>query len=168
MMVYSTYKGQPDLPRPSRCIVLAVVGLVGAPVQGASPYPPSSSITGITWAADGSLLTAWGDGTTGCPQKASYGVAGLASEQPGTALATLHCGPGPTSKGRLMALLATGDGLFARFGPQGTVTGFPIWKSSNDGRTWSKPASPLRLLFDAFMQFGRGNAGAPGAYARAL
>lgn len=111
------------------------MGLVGAPVQGASPYLPSSLITGITRAADGSLPTTRGDGTIGCTKKASHGVARLASEQPGTALTTLHCGPGPTNKGKLMALLATGDGLFARFGPQGTVTGFPIWKSSNDGRT---------------------------------
>lgn len=111
------------------------MGLVGAPVQGASPYPPSSLITGITRAPDGSLPTAWGAGTIRCTEKASHGVAMLASAQPGTALTTLHCGPGPTSKGKLMALLASGDGLFARFGPQGTVTGFSIWKSSNEGRT---------------------------------
>ena len=67
-----------------------------------------------------------------------------------------------------MALLAAGNGLFARFGPQGTVSGFPIWKSTNGGRTWNKPATALPFLIDAFVQFGRGNAGAPGGYAYAL
>jgi hypothetical protein len=187
MIFYSTIEVYLGLRGSSRYAIIAVVALAVGPVQGASPYPPSTVITGISWdvgsyrwggdggdlwpvswALDGSLLTVWGDGQMGCPSKVSYGVAKLASDQPTTSLATIHCGPPGINKGKLMALLATGSGLFARFGPQGTSAGFPIWKSTNNGRTWTKPASPLPFLIDAFVQFGRGNGGAPGGYVYAL
>ena len=106
------------MPGPFRCLILTVVGLVGAPVQGASPYPPGSLLTGITW--DAASYRPAGNGTAGCAQQAAHGV-GLTSEQP--AMTTLHCSPGPTGKDRLMALLASGDGLFARL----AVRDLPQW-----------------------------------------
>ena len=168
-------------------VVLGLGALLAGPVQGAAPYPPSTLITGMrwdtatyrwtgsggdiwptTWAADGSLVTAWGDGVVGCRQKASYGVAAIASDLPGTGLAIRHCGPGPQGKGKMMALLAAGDLLYARMAPQSTGSGYPIWRSSDGGRSWAKPAASLPFLIDAFVQFGKGNAGAPGGYVYAL
>ena len=168
-------------------VVLGLGALLAGPVQGAAPYPPSTLITGMrwdtatyrwtgsggdiwptTWAADGALVTAWGDGEVGCRQKASYGVAAIASDLPGTGLAIRHCGPGPQGKGKMMALLAAGDLLYARMAPQSTGSGYPIWRSSDGGRSWAKPAASLPFLIDAFVQFGKGNAGAPGGYVYAL
>ena len=64
---------------------LSLAVLAVSPVQAASPYPQSTVITDvswdlgsyrwtgdsgdiwpITWAADDTLVTAWGDGTVGC------------------------------------------------------------------------------------------------------
>ena len=77
-------------------LLLAALGATSS--EAASPYPPSNRITAIqwhlflpgdrggrrhwlvTWAANGSLLAAWGDGVVVCPQKASYGVAAIASD----------------------------------------------------------------------------------------
>src|SRR5215208_6620443 len=49
MLSYSTIKGYPVLRGPSRYAIFAVVALAVGPVQGASPYPPSTVITGISW-----------------------------------------------------------------------------------------------------------------------
>jgi hypothetical protein len=140
--------------RMSSCAALCLAGLIADPAQGAAPYPQSTVITGmrwetstyrwsgsggdiwpVTWAADGQLVTAWGDGVVGCRQKASYGVAAIASESPGTTLVTRHCGPGPSGRGKIMAMLAAGDQLFARIAPQGTASGYPIWRSNDGGRS---------------------------------
>ena len=122
----------------------------------------------VTWAADGQLVTAWGDGVVGCRQKASYGVAAVASKSPGTTLVTRHCGPGPSGKGKIMALLSAGDQIYARILSQGTASGYPVWRSSDGGRSWSKPAAALPFSINSFVQFGKSNAGAPGGYAFAL
>ena len=71
-------------------LLLAALGATSS--EAASPYPPSNRVTSIqwhldsyqateeggdiwpvTWAANGSLLAAWGDGVVVCPQKAPYG-----------------------------------------------------------------------------------------------
>ena len=91
-------------------------------VEGGDIWP-------ITWAADGSLLTVWGDGLVDCPQKASYGVARITSDQPSVDMTAVHCGPGPQGLGKLMSIVAAGDTLYARFSPQDDSSGYPIWKS---------------------------------------
>ena len=100
--------------------------LLGSPAEAASPYPLSKRITALqwdmgsyqysgldgdiwpmTWAADGRVLGAWGDGQLVCPAKASYGVAAIGTELPGTEMTAVHCGPGPLDLGKMMSLIAT-------------------------------------------------------------
>jgi hypothetical protein len=175
--------------RSSRAALLVGFALwsLAAPARAASPpYPPSEVVTGIawetgtyrwsggggdiwpvTWAADGPLVTAWGDGLLGCRRKASYGVARITAEQPATAaLRTVHCGPGPMHRGKVWALVATPGRLWAAMSEQAASSfgGHPIWLSTDGGRSWDAPADPLAFRPDSFVQFGQGNAGAPGGY----
>ena len=168
-------------------VVLLAVAASATSAVAASPYPWSNRITGIqwhpdtyqytaeggdiwpiTWAADGSLLAAWGDGVVTCAEKASYGVAAIATAEPSVALTPVHCGPGPHGLGKMMALIATDDTLFTRFNPQDDSTRYPLLKSVDGGATWTQPGAPFPFLLDSFVQFGRGNAGAPGGYIYAL
>ncbi|MFL5338383.1 MAG: Ig-like domain-containing protein [Geminicoccaceae bacterium] len=161
--------------------------MLATQVEAASPYPSSKRITAIhwdlgsyqwggdegdiwpvTWLADGRLLGAWGDGKVVCPVRASYGVAAIGSSLPGTEMTSVFCGPGPMNLGKMMALIAAPDALYARVNLQDGSAGYPIWKSTDGGSTWTKPASPLLFFLDTFLQYGRGNAGAPGDYVYGL
>jgi hypothetical protein len=122
----------------------------------------------MTWLADGRLLGAWGDGKLVCPAKASYGVAEIGSSLPGTEMTRVFCGPGPLNLGKMMTLIAAPDALYARVNLQDGSAGYPIWKSADGGSTWTTPASPLPFFLDTFLQYGRGNAGAPGDYVYGL
>jgi hypothetical protein len=151
------------------------------PAQGAAPYPRSEVITGITWdtstyrwsgaggdiwpvtwAQDNTLRTAWGDGVIGCRTKVSYGVAAITSATPGTGLRTIGCGKPGSGKGKIMAMLAAGGDLYAVLSMQGAGSGHPVWRSTDGGRLWLKPSWSFPFLPEAFVQFGRANAGAPG------
>lgn len=168
-------------------ICFCVSATIGGLAQAASPYPPSELITGLqwdlqshrsaaegadiwplTWANDSALVAAWGDAKVDCAEKVSYGVAAIATELPSTALDVRHCGPGPHRLGKMMAIVAAGDRLYTRVNKQDGSTGFPVWRSEDGGRSWSKPAAPLTFLIDSFVQFGRANAGAPGGLVYAL
>lgn len=168
-------------------LILLLPALTAVPASAASPYPPSITITGInwdvssyrwggtggdiwpiTWSAEGPLVGSWGDGQLSCTLKASYGVAAIASALPSTDLSVRHCGPTPHGKGKMMALIDAGGVLYTRFNPQDGRAGFPVWKSTDGGQTWSKPAAALPFLIDSFVQFGQGNAGAPDGYVYAL
>jgi hypothetical protein len=157
------------------------------PARAAAPYPPSTLITGIawdtstyrwsgaggdiwpvTWAQDGTLRTAWGDGQIGCSTKVSYGVAAITSATPGTGLQTVSCGPAGVNKGKIMAMLAAGGNLYAVLAMQNAGTGYPVWRSTDGGRLWQKPSWSFPSLLEAFVQFGQANAGAPGGYAYLL
>ena len=166
--------------------LLLITGLA-MPAIAAPPYPQSNRITAIqwepgtyqsgglgggiwpvTWAANGSLLTAWGDGIVTCPQKVSYGFAALATELPGVGLNGLSCGPGPTGKGKVMAMVGTSAATYAVVNLQNGGYPYPIWKSTDGGRNWAQSASTPSILLDSFVQVGRANAGAPGGYVYAL
>ena len=164
------------------------LALAAGPALAAAPYPQSTLITGITWdvgssrwtasgadiwpitwAATDELVTAWGDGVVMCPEKVSYGVAAITSDVvPSTALERRHCGPGPMNKGKMMAILAVGSQQYARVNLQSTGTGYWVWKSGDGGVTWGKPLQPLSFQIASFVQFGKGNIGAPGGYVYAL
>ena len=179
--------GRQKMFRISSGAILWLLALIAWPALAASPYPQSTLITGITWdvgsyrwtaqdadiwpitwASDDALVAAWGDGQVSCAQKASYGVAAITADQPSATLSVRHCGPGPDSKGKKMAIVAAGSQLYTRFNPQDGSSGFPVWRSGDGGRTWTKPTAPLSFLINSFVQFGRANSGAPGGYVYAL
>jgi hypothetical protein len=157
------------------------------PARAAAPYPKSTVITGITWdtgthrwsgaggdiwpvtwAQDGTLRTAWGDGVIGCNAKVSYGVAAITSATPSPGLQTVSCGPAGVNRGKIMTLLAAGGNLYAVLALEGAGSGFPVWRSTDGGRLWLKPTWSFPSFLEAFVQFGRANAGAPGGHAYLL
>jgi hypothetical protein len=159
-----------------------LAALATAPAQGAAPYPPSTAITGltwdtstyrygglggdiwpITWAGDGGLRAAYGDGQIDCSAKVSYGVVAITSDAPSTTMQGVHCGPTGHGKGKIMALGAAGSSLFAVVAPQGTASGYPIMRSTDGGRSWATGWSPSWMA-ESFVNLGRGNAGAPDGY----
>jgi hypothetical protein len=166
---------------------LALAALATTPVEAAAPYPQSAVITGITWdtgshrwggeggdiwpvtwAQDDTLRTAWGDGVIGCRAKVSFGVAAITSATPSTGLQTISCGTPGSGKGKIMAMLAAGGNLYAVLSTQGAGSGFPVWRSTDGGRVWQKPNWSLSSMPEAFVQFGRANAGAPDGHAYLL
>ena len=150
-------------------------------VYAAAPYPASTTITGInwdtstysyagvggdiwpvTWHADGTLRAAYGDGQIGCSSKVSYGTVAISTTAPTASMQSTGCGPTGVGKGKIMALGAAGSTLFASMGQQST-SGSPIARSTDGGRSWVKGWSPTWQVVN-FVNFGRGNAGAPGGY----
>jgi hypothetical protein len=159
-----------------------LAALAAAPAQGAAPYPPSTAITGLTWDAatytygalggdiwpvtwhgDGTLHGAYGDGQIDCPAKVSYGVVSIPSDTPSLAgLQGVGCGPTGTGKGKLLVLGSDGASLYTQRAPQGSMTGSPLMRSVDGGKTWVQ--GPSFTFFEAYVNFGRGNEGAPGGY----
>jgi hypothetical protein len=161
-------------------LLLAI--LAAAPVRAAAPYPSGTVVTSlawdtatytygavggdiwpVTWHGDGTLRAAYGDGQIGCPAKVSYGVVSIPSDAPSLAgLQGVGCGPAGTGKGKLLVLGSDGTSLYAQRAPQGSTTGSPLLRSADGGKTWTQ--GPSFTLFEAYVNFGRGNAGAPGGY----
>src|SRR3954451_9240693 len=123
----------------------------------------------VTAGPGGQLLTAWGDGAIGCGRYVSYGTAVL--RDPGGGLGPAGCGPAGYGQGKVISLLGAGRALYSVTLLQHggwTNDDFAVWRSPDGGRTWRKPGwtfsgPDLRPL--TFVQFGPGNAGAPGGYA---
>jgi hypothetical protein len=162
--------------------VAALTTAAPAPARAAAPYPASTAITGltwdtgtyqyggvggdiwpITWHGDGTLRAAYGDGQIDCGSKVSYGVVSIASATPSTGMQGVGCGPTGSGKGKIRSLVSSGANLHAALNPQGTASGWPILRSTDGGRSWIRGFSPTWLAA-AFVNFGRGNAGAPGGY----
>jgi hypothetical protein len=162
----------------------ALLGLLAAgSAQAGSPYPRSTVITGMTWdrasyvfagvggdiwpmtwAADDSLRAAYGDGQIGCPVYVSYGTVAITTEPPSLALQGVGCGPTGNGHGKIMALGAAGSVLFGRMGQQSKAAPYPIVRSTDGGRSWQKPGWSPVFATTAFVQFGKGNEGAPDGY----
>ena len=161
-----------------------LVVLAAGPARAGAPYPASTAVPGlswdtatyqygavggdiwpIAWHGDGSLRAAYGDGQIGCPAKVSYGVVAIPTDAPGLAgLQGVGCGPAGTGKGKLLILGSAGTYLFTQFVPQqSTTTGWPVMRSADGGKTWSQGFS-ASSVFEAYVNFGRGNDGAPGGY----
>jgi hypothetical protein len=80
-------------------------------------------------------------------------------------LRQIACGPAGLNKGKIMALGAAGTTLFGRFAAQqsGSIASFEIKRSTDGGMTWQPGWSP-GFVTSAFVQFGKGNEGAPDGY----
>src|SRR4051812_23192199 len=152
----------------------ALLGLLAAgSAQAGSPYPASTVITGMswdpasyvfggvggdiwpmTWAEDGSLRTAYGDGQIGCPAKVSYGTLAITTDPPSLVPQGVGCGPAGSGHGKIMALGAVGSVLFGRMGQQSRKAPYPIVRSTDGGRSWQKPGWSPVFATAAFAQFG--------------
>ena len=175
--------------RTRAAIILAALASLAASAAGAAPYPASGLVTGVSWdtatyrsagaggdlwpvtaGADGTVYTAWGDGTVTCPAKVSYGVASVAGG-PSADLRRVGCGTPGDKAGKLISLLDVAGTLFAVAYLQGRPdTGaVAVWSSPDHGRTWRKPGPTFpgaagALQPDSFVKFGPGYAGARDGY----
>ena len=153
-----------------------------APV-GQAPYPPSPVIAGIdfdqdtlvvaapgsdqfgtTWAADGNLYAAWGDGGgfggTNSQGRTSLGVARLEGSPPDWRAANIWGGIDPVSGqhptlGKTSSgVVALDDAIYLYVLEQGVWTSNHLWRTTDLGMSWAD----LGPLFDepngAFAEFG--------------
>jgi len=180
-------------------IAVAWIVLAGAEAhaQGA-PYPPSPVFSGITfdrdtlvmaapgsdqfgttWASDGNLYTAWGDGGgfggTNSLGRASLGVARLEGTPPNWRGVNIWGGVSPLSQqpatlGKTSSgVIAVGKDIYLYVSEQGVWTNNRLWRSTDLGMTWRELA-PIFNEADAayaglgIIQFGPGYRGARDAY----
>jgi hypothetical protein len=172
-----------------------------------SAYPPSPVIAGvtfddatvrteaigsdiwpITWAADDSLFTAWGDGGgfggTNSVGRVSFGVArvdGGKRDYRGVNIAGGKDAPNPSPfPGKSEGILALGDRLYLWRDGDGDSLGYfkgiSLWRSDDRGTTWRETgvrfsaaegdftSMAAGIFAPAFCQFGRGYAGARDDY----
>jgi hypothetical protein len=150
---------------------------------------PGSDIWPITWADDGHLYTAWGDGGgfggSNEDGRASLGVArieGGRRDYRGVNLAGGVGAPSPAPfAGKSEGILALGDTLYLwRDGAGGRFSSyfdfFALWRSDDRGASWRKtgvrfsaadgdfPSRAAGLFAPAFCQFGPGYRGARDGY----
>ena len=175
--------------RTRAAIILAALASLAASAADAAPYPASGLVTGVSWdtatyrsggaggdlwpvtaGADGTVYTAWGDGTVTCPVKVSYGVASVAGG-PSATLRRVGCGTPGDKAGKLISLLDVAGTLFAVAYLQGRPdTGaVAVWSSPDHGKTWRKPGPTFpgaagALQPASFVKFGPGYTGARDGY----
>src|SRR3954447_22754979 len=127
---------RPGLGRALACAgVLLLAGRAAAAViEGKPPYDPSTMITGFepdwgafhqlapgsdnwptTWASDGSVYSAWGDGNGFGSVRVSLGFARLGGNSAGSVTGSNILGTAP--KGKSYGLLALGSTLYAWISP---------------------------------------------------
>ncbi len=179
------------------CLGLAAgVGLrcAAGDAENGAPYPPSPVFAGIrfdkatwvraapgsdqfgtTWASDGNLYTAWGDGGgfggTNRRGRVSLGVARIRGIPPHWRARNVWGGVAPASVQKPIlgktagGVLAAAGVLYLYVVEQGVWTRNHLWKSADFGRTWQD----LGLLFHeagaafanvGIVQFGPGYSGA--------
>jgi hypothetical protein len=175
---------------------------LAAAADPAPPYPPSRVITGltfdhrtlrtdapgsdlwpVTWAADGTLYTAWGDGGgfggTNSAGRVSFGfgrVDGGPRDYRGTNLAGGKGAPHPAPfRGKSLGLLALGDRVYVWRSGDGTgekMFGLnELWRVESGGARWANTGVVFRptagdpgFYSVAVCQFGPGYAGARDEY----
>lgn len=130
-----------------------------------------SDIWPVTWAADNTLYTAWGDGKGfSDTAKVSWGIAELDGTPEHWSGKDIFYGPEGSGKGKISGLLAIGNTLYAWKNTQNRP--YPkcdiiLIKSVDEGRSWTE----LPVKFGAsgfkpvsFINFGKGYAGARDQY----
>ncbi len=176
--------------------LLAPPGLA-AGAESAPPYPPSPVIAGLaydwpthrrlapgsdnwptTWAADGHLYSAWGDGGgfggTNSRGRVLLGVARIEGEATRYTGHNLWGGHEPAAPaqfgGKSYGILAVGDTLYLWVAPQPNphLAESRLAWSTDHGRTWHRADWSFTfadgLTVPTFLQFGRGYAGARDGY----
>jgi Domain of unknown function (DUF4185) len=161
-----------------------------------SPYPRSQVITGIefhhetlerrapgsdiwscTWAADGQVYAAWGDGGgfggSDSQGRASIGVASITGQPPNWKGINVWGGIDPLSKqeptlGKGTIIAANGE-LYVFISEQGQWDQCRLWKSADSGLTWEDrgwifPRSHRLFAFPGLVQYGQDNRLSPDRY----
>jgi hypothetical protein len=145
---------------------------------------PGSDIWPITWAVDGHLYTPWGDGGgfggTNQRSRVSLGIARVSGgkrDYVGHNIAGgAHAPHPPPFTGKSEGILALGNTLYLwRDGDASSLEYFKfaeLWRSDDSGATWGAtgvrfsrsggdfPEGDAGIFAPAFVQFGRGYAGA--------
>lgn len=173
-----------------------MLGAAGAAAQAGAPYPRSEVLTGITfdqstlqrvaegsdiwastWAADGNLYAAWGDGGgfggTDQNGRVSLGVARITGTPPAWRGTNVWGGVDPESPQQAATgkatVIAANRALYLFVSEQGTWDQCRLWKSADDGRAWADrglifPKSHKVFAFPGLVQFGQDNRLSPGGY----
>jgi hypothetical protein len=178
-------------------IILALLWLSeNARAESKLPYARSKIITGITfdketwlrraegsdiwsctWAADGSIYAAWGDGggfggsdTLG---RASLGVARISGIPPQWSATNIWGGVAPVSQQKTTTgkatMIAVSGALYLYASEQGEWDRCRLWKSGDAGVTWEDrgwifPKSHKVFAFPGFIQFGQDNGLSPDGF----
>ena len=148
---------------------------------------PGSDIWPVTWARDGNLYTAWGDGGgfggTNQDGRVSLGIArieGGKRDYQGWNVAGGKSAPNPSPfTGKSEGILALGDTLYLWRDGDGSSPGYfkfiELWRSDDHGATWRNvgvrfskaddfPPADAGIFAPAFCQFGAGYTGARDEY----
>jgi len=179
----------------------AIVGgslAVGAESSEHAPYPPSPVIAGIefdrdtwvkaapgsdqfgtTWARDGNLYSAWGDGGgfggTNSRGRASLGVARIMGTPPRWHAVNVWGGvdplsPQPATRGKTSSgVIACGGAIYLFVVEQGVWTNNHLWSSTDSGMHWKDLGPVFNEPGSAYadpgiLQFGRDYQGARDKY----
>lgn len=172
----------------------------GPAAESGPPYPRSDLLTGITfdqntlqrdaegsdiwcctWAADGNLYATWGDGGgfggTDQNGRVSLGVARITGLPPQWRGANVWGGLVPLSPQKptvgKATIIAVRGGLYLYASEQGAWDRCRLWKSSDDGQTWTDrgwifPISHKVFAFPGLVQFGQANRLSPDGYVYGL
>ncbi len=156
--------------------------------SSARTLAPGSDIWPITWAADGNLYTAWGDGGgfggTNSDGRVSFGIArieGGRTDYSGFNIAGGKNAPHPPPfPGKSEGLLAIGDTLYlwreGKASDNANFSSSELYRSDDLGATWRStgvdfsrnkgafPAGDEGFFALAFCQFGRGYTGTPDSF----
>jgi Domain of unknown function (DUF4185) len=131
---------------------------------------PGSDIWSCTWAANGQLYAAWGDGGgfggTDGRGRASIGVATITGQPPDWKGANVWGGFEPLSKQAPTlgkgTIIAANGGIYLFVSEQAKWNRCRLWKSTDGGLTWLDrgwifPESHRVFAFPGLVQFGRDN-----------
>jgi Domain of unknown function (DUF4185) len=175
-------------------------GAAGSVASGPPPYPRSDLLTGIrfdretlrreaegsdiwscTWAGDGNVYAAWGDGGGfgGTDQKGrvSLGVAMITGVPPEYKGINVWGGYDPISRQKptlgKASLIAVKGALYLYDSEQDAWDRCRLWKSEDYGRTWADrgwifPKTHKVFAFPGLVQFGQDNRLSPDGYVYAF
>jgi hypothetical protein len=125
-----------------------------------------------TWGGDDSIYTAYGDGygfSGSFSYKASWGVSKVAGPITSPTNTDIYYGPQNSDNGKVCSMLAVGlTNLYGIDSIQQTPGGDWLLVSTNLGVTWAtnnyRFGQSTNFSIGPFIQYGKGNAGAPGGY----
>src|SRR4051794_7101587 len=183
MSLASRDRRRRDVARALACsgVLLLAAPAVADSIEGTPPYDPSTVITDVTfdwntfrqlargsdnwpttWARDGSVYAAWGDGPGFGGARVSLGFARLSGKSAATVNGTNL--PGTAPKGKSYGLLALGSKLYAWISPGSNARNYdearlysaPLGTNSWTPAKWAfTKDDPARIILPTFLQAGK-------------